>query len=78
MNIVKKLAVVAFMLLSAPVSVAQDNGKSVKQAIDKVKKETGGQVLSAALKPVRGQRVIRVKVLSKTGVVRYVNVKAKP
>ena len=78
MNIMKKLAVFVFMLLSAPVTVAQDNEKSVKQAIDKVKKETGGQVLSATLKPVGGQRVIRVKVLNKNGVVRYVNVKAKP
>lgn len=73
----KKLAIVVFLLL-APVAIAQDNGKSMKQAVEKVKKETGGQVLSITETTIGGQRVIRVKVLDKDGVVRYVNVKAKP
>lgn len=78
MSNMKKFAVVVFLLLSAPVAVAQDDGKSAKQAIEKVKKDTGGQVLSAKVKTVGGQRVIRVKVLDKDGVIRYVDVKAKP
>ena len=78
MSVMKKLAIVLLLFFSAPLVVAQDNGESVKQAIEKVKKETGGQVLSTTVKTIGGQRVVRVKVLDKNGVVRYVNVEAKP
>lgn len=78
MGIMKKLALVVFLLFSAPVVVAQDNGEIVKQAIEKVKKDTGGQVLSTTVKAIGGQRIVQVKVLDKDGVVRYVDVKAKP
>ena len=78
MSIMRKLTIVLLLFFSAAVAVAQDNGKSVKQAIAKVKKETGGQVLSTTVKTIGGQRMIRVKVLDKNGVVRYINVKAKP
>jgi len=78
MSIMKKLALVIVLFLSTTIAVAQDNGKGVRQAIEKVKKETGGQVLSTTVKTIGRQRMIRVKVLGKDGVVRYVNVKAKP
>ena len=74
----KKLAIVVFLALFAPVAAAQDNGKSIKQAIEKVKKETGGRILSTSERTIAGQRIIRVKLLDKDGVVRYVDVKAKP
>ena len=77
MSIVKKLAIVVLLFFSAVVALAQDNSESVKQAIEKVKKETGGQVLSTTVKTIGEQRVVRVKVLDKNGVVRYINVKAK-
>ena len=77
MIIMTKQAIIVFLLF-APTAFAQDDGKSAKQAIEKVEKETGGRVLSASETTIDGQRVIRIKVLSKDGVVRYVNVKAKP
>ena len=74
----RNLIVAIVLSLFATVGVAQGNGKDVKQAVEKVKKQTGGQVLSTSVKTIGGQRMIRVKVLDKDGVVRYVNVKAKP
>ena len=78
MSIMKKLAILIVLLLFAAITVAQGNGKGVRQAIEQVKKETGGQVLSTTVKTIGKQRMVRVKVLGKDGVVRYVNVKAKP
>lgn len=74
----RNLIVAIVLSLFATVGVAQGNGKDVKQAVEKVKKQTGGQVLSTSVKTIGGQRMIRVKVLDKDGVVRYVNVKTKP
>lgn len=74
----KNLFVAIVLSLFATVAVAQGNGKDVKKAVEKVKRQRGGQVLSTSVKTVGGQSVIRVKVLDKKGVVRYVNVKVKP
>lgn len=74
----RNLFIAIVLSLFTAVAVAQGNGKDVKQAVEKVKRQTGGQVLSTTLKTIGGQRMIRVKVLDKDGVVRYVNLKAKP
>lgn len=73
----KKLFVAISLFLFATAAVAQGNDKNVKQAIKKAKKDTGGQILSTSEKTIGGQRIIRIKVLDKNGVVRYVNVKAE-
>ena len=74
----RNLLVAIVLSVFTIVAVAQGNGKDVKQAVEKVKKQTGGQVLSTSVKTIKGQRVVRVKVLDKDGVVRYINVKVKP
>jgi uncharacterized membrane protein YkoI len=74
----KQLAFLVCLSLLAPNAVAQNGADNLKQAVAKAKKKTGGQVLSTSEKTVDGQRVFRIKVLDKNGVVRYVDVKAKP
>lgn len=74
----RNLIIAIVLSLFTTVAVAQGNGKDVKLVVEKVKRQTGGQVLSTSVKTIGGQRMIRVKVLDKDGVVRYVNVKAKP
>jgi len=77
-NNVKKLIFVLSLSLCSVFAAAQDNVQNLQQAVAKVKKATGGQVLSTSEKNVDGQRVFRIKVLDKKGVVRYVDVKTKP
>ncbi len=77
-NNVKKLIFVLSLSLCSVFAAAQDNVQNLQQAVAKVKKDTGGQVLSTTEKNVDGQRVFRIKVLDKKGVVRYIEVKTKP
>jgi len=55
--------------------VAQNNGgKSLSQAIEQVRRQTGGQILSATTKVKGNREVHHVKVLTKDGKVRTVKV----
>ncbi len=74
----RNLFVAIVLSLFTTVAFAQGNGKDIEQAVEKVKKQTGGQVLSTSMTSIDGKRMIRVKVLDKDGVVRHVNVEAKP
>jgi hypothetical protein len=68
----------ACLVLLASAAAAQSGSGDMKKAIEKVRRDTGGQVLSANERTLEGRRVIRVKVLDKNGVVRYVDVEKKP
>lgn len=74
----KKSVLVLLACFLPAFAAAQDGGKKLSDAVARVKKDTGGQVLSAKEKTVDGQRVFRIKVLDKKGVVRHIDVKAKP
>ena len=74
----KTLVFSLLLLLFPAFAAAQDGIRKLGDAVAKVKKETGGQVLSAKEKTVGGQRVFRIKVLDKKGVVRYIDIEAKP
>ena len=71
----RSLFIAVLLFLFAAVAVAQGNGKDVKQAVEKVKKQTGGEVLSTSVKTIGGQRVIRVKVLDKDGTAELFSIK---
>ena len=50
--------------------VAQDNGMSLSEAIESVRRKTGGRVVSAETKVQNGREVHHIKVLTKDGKVR--------
>ena len=55
--------------------VAQDgNGMSLSQAIESVRRQTGGQIVSATTKVSNGQETHHIKVLTKDGKVKTVKV----
>lgn len=75
-QIVKLFIITLSLLLCPLIAAAQHKVEDVKQAVARVKKETGGQVLSTSEKTVDGRRVFRIKLLDRKGVVRYVDVQA--
>ncbi|MHB8534113.1 MAG: PepSY domain-containing protein [Sulfuricaulis sp.] len=56
---------------------ASRNGLSLDQAVTRVRRDTGGRVLSAESRDNRGHTVYRIKVLLPNGSVRVVNVDAQ-
>ena len=54
----------------APMRVAQSDGMSLSQAIESVRRKTGGQVVSAETKVQGGREVHHIKVLTKDGKVK--------
>ena len=50
--------------------VAQDNGMSLSEAIESVRRKTGGRVVSAETRVQNGREVHHIKVLTKDGKVR--------
>ena len=58
-------------LRDAPrIEIAQSDGVSLSQAIESVRRRTGGKVLSAETKVQGGREVHHIKVLTKDGKVR--------
>jgi len=55
-----------------------DAGVSLNEAVQQVKRNTGGRVLSADTVHRNGRRVHRIKVLTPSGQVRIVSVDAQP
>ena len=77
LHYVKRLLPICLLLASlavtAPPAVAQQ-AQSLSQAVEQVRRSTGGKVLSAS-KSVRGDReVYSIKVITKNGSVRTVRV----
>ncbi|HSD96574.1 MAG TPA: PepSY domain-containing protein [Sulfuricaulis sp.] len=56
---------------------AQRNGISLDEAVARVRRDTGGRVLSAEAREYRGRTSYRIKVLLRDGSVRVVNVDAQ-
>ena len=52
------------------IQVAQDNGMSLSEAIESVRRKTGGRVVSAETRVQNGREVHHIKVLTKDGKVR--------
>ena len=57
--------------------VTQGGGKSLSQAIEQVRRQTGGQILSAKTKVNGNREVHHIKVLTKDGKVRTVKVQGR-
>ena len=53
-----------------PILVAQSNGKSLSEAVEQVRRQTGGRILSAETKVEGGREVHHIKVLTKDGKVK--------
>ncbi len=53
-----------------PVRVAQSDGMSLSQAIESVRRKTGGKVISAETRVQGGREVHHIKVLTKDGKVK--------
>jgi uncharacterized membrane protein YkoI len=53
-----------------PIVVAQNNGKSLSEAVEQVRRQTGGRILSAETKVSGGREVHHIKVLTKDGKVK--------
>ena len=64
--------------LAAPAAVVRRSGGevSLEEAVEQVRKETGGRILSAETVKANGRRVHRIKVLTPDRRVRIVNVDA--
>lgn len=56
---------------------ARREGISLDEAVARVRRETGGRVLSAEARDRRGSTTYRIKVLMPNGAVRVVNVDAR-
>ena len=56
---------------------AQRDGISLDEAVARVRRDTGGRVLSAEARENRGRTTYRIKVLLRDGSVRVVNVDAQ-
>lgn len=59
-----------------PITVAQTSGMSLDQAVAKVRRESGGRILSAETVTENGKRVHRIKVLTQDNKVRVITVPA--
>lgn len=62
---------------SAPRETARRDGISLDEAVARVRRETGGRVLSAEARDRHGDTTYRIKVLLPNGAVRVVNVDAR-
>jgi len=64
----------AFGYQPADIVVAQSNGKTLAQAIEQVRRQTGGKILSAETRVQGGREIHHIKVLTNDGKVRTVKV----
>ena len=55
---------------AGPIVVAQNNGKTLSEAVEQVRRQTGGRILSAETKISGGREVHHIKVLTEDGKVK--------
>ena len=67
----------AFGAQTAQIVVAQSNGKSLSQAVEDVRRQTGGRILSAETRVQGGREVHHIKVLTKDGKVKTYKVQGR-
>ncbi|MDJ0812554.1 MAG: hypothetical protein QNJ23_02415 [Woeseiaceae bacterium] len=53
-----------------PIMVAQNNGKTLSEAVEQVRRQTGGRILSAETRVEGGREVHHIKVLTDDGKVK--------
>lgn len=54
----------------ATIMIAQSNGKSLSEAVEQVRRQTGGRIISAETKMDGNREVHHIKVLTKDGKVK--------
>ena len=59
---------------TADFRIAKDDGMTLSEAIESVRRQTGGQIVSASTKVSNGRETHHVKVLTKDGKVKTVKV----
>ena len=62
--------------INDPIVLAKSGGMTLEQAAAKVRRQTGGRILSADVSQRGGHKVFRIKVLLPSGHVRIVTIKA--
>lgn len=62
--------------INTPILLAKSSGMTLEQATAKVRRQTGGRILSADVSLRGGHKVFRIKVLLPSGHVRIVTIKA--
>lgn len=77
-QLLKGLALGLGLSMGLGVVVAQANAMSLSEAVNKVRRDTGGKVLSARTEIRNNRQVHIIKVLTKDGKVRYVQVNGDP
>lgn len=55
---------------ATPIVIAQNSGKSLAEAVEQVRRQTGGRILSAETRVKGGREVHHIKVLTKDGKVK--------
>lgn len=53
-----------------PIQLAQGNCKSLSEAVEQIRRQTGGRIISATTKVKNGREVHQIKVLSDDGKVK--------
>jgi uncharacterized membrane protein YkoI len=76
LSMIRRLAVAVFMVASVCAARPVAAAKSLQDAIGKVERETRGKVLSAETKHNGRSTVYRIKVLTREGQVRVIEVPA--
>jgi hypothetical protein len=61
-----------------PMVLAQAGGESLDSAVSRVRRQTGGRVLSAETRQEDGQQVHYIRVITKNGKVKNIRVVAQP
>jgi uncharacterized membrane protein YkoI len=55
---------------AGPIVIAQNSGKSLSEAVEQVRRQTGGRILSAETRVEGGREVHHIKVLTEDGKVK--------
>ena len=67
----------AFGAQPAQIIIAQSNGKTLSQAVEDVRRQTGGRILSAQTRVQGGREVHHIKVLTRDGKVKTYKVQGR-
>lgn len=65
------------LISSSYIQLAQSGGKTLNEAVESVKQQTGGRILSAKTVNKNGQRIHKIKVLLPSGKVRIFQINAQ-
>lgn len=78
MRVLQYLLIISLLFsLSAITTLSHAGDKTLKQAIQQVRKQTGGRILDATTVEIKGKRVHRIKVLTPDGRVKVITIPAE-